>query len=224
MMTKIQEWLFINQDIKYRDFQSKLIPSIPKERIIGVRIPILRKYAKSFSELDKLTFLDEAPHFYYEENNLHAFLIENINDYDKVIFELDRFLPFVDNWATCDSIRPRVLAKHPELTLEKAFQWMTSEKEYTIRFGIEVIMIHYLGVNFNKDILKKIANIDREEYYIKMMCSWFFATAMIDHYDDVIKIFDTLDPWVRNKTITKALESYRISSDKKAELKKIYKK
>lgn len=222
-MTKIQKWLFDHQDEKYRAFHSKLIPNVDKSRIIGVRIPHLRKYSKSISDEEKNIFFDELPHFYYEENNIHAFLIENIKDYDRVIFELERFLPFVDNWATCDSMRPRVLGKYPEKTLEKALEWIESELEYTVRFGIEVLMIYFLGNNFDKDIIKKVALIDRKEYYIKMMCSWFFATAMIDHFDEVINYFDIIDQQTKYKTISKALESFRISDEKKIYLKN-YKK
>ena len=220
-MTKIQEWLFENQDKKYKDFHSKLIPNIDKNRIIGVRIPILRRYAKSICDVDRNMFFNELPHFYYEENNIHAFLIENIKDYDKVIFELDRFLPFVDNWATCDSLRPKVLGKYPEKTLEKAFEWIDAEWEYTVRFGIEVLMIYYLGNNYEENILKRVALIERQEYYIKMMCAWFFATAMIDHFDEVLQIFDIIDPQTKNKAISKALESFRIPDERKEFLKNL---
>lgn len=218
-MTEIQKWLFSNQDIGYKEFHSKLIPNVDAERIVGVRVPCLRKYAKSFSQNERESFLRELPHFYYEENNIHAFLIESIKDYDRVIFELDRFLPYVDNWATCDSMRPKALSLFSEKTLEKAFEWMGSEKEYTIRFGVEVLMNHYLGDNYDKSLLKRVADIKSRYYYVNMMCAWYFATAMVDHFEDVIELFDNIDPWVRAKAISKALESYRISIEKKTILK-----
>lgn len=218
-MTEIQKWLFLNQDIGYKVFHSKLIPNVDAERIVGVRIPCLRKYANSFSENERDSFLRELPHFYYEENNIHAFLIERIKDHERVLFELDRFLPFVDNWATCDSMRPKALSLFPQKTLEKAFEWMDSEKEYTIRYGVEVLMNHYLGDNYDKLLLKRVADIKSRYYYVNMMCAWYFATAMVDHFEDVIELFDNIDPWVRAKAISKARESYRISIEKKTLLK-----
>lgn len=223
-MTKIQNLLFAMQDTAYRDFHSRLMPDTDKEKVIGVRTPELRKFAKRLygtPEADK--FLSQLPHRYYEEDNLHAFLIEQINDYDAVVPRLDEFLPLVDNWATCDMMKPKIFKNHlPELK-EKCFEWIESEHTYMVRFGIVVLMTHYLEKEFDISIPEKISQIKSEEYYIKMAVAWYFSTALAIRYDETLPFIEdkTLDPWTHNKAIQKARESYRITPEQKNQLTKL---
>lgn len=218
----IQEKLFALQDSKYRDFQCKLMPTVNPETVIGVRTPDQRRLAKEVSKLpDIAEFLKSLPHKYYEENNLHAFLIETIKDYDQAIAALDAFLPFVDNWATCDQMRPKVFEKHlPEL-LGKIKEWINSEHTYTIRFGINMLMSFYLDKHFDPAYLKLVAGVRSDEYYVNMMIAWFFATALAKQYEKTLPFIEQrcLDPWTHNKAIQKAIESYRITDEQKAYLR-----
>lgn len=218
----IENKLLNMKDDKYRDFTSKLIPTVEKSRIIGVRTPDLRKFAKEiFKEKDYKNFLDHLPHKYYEENNLHGFIIENIKDYNLVIYYLENFFPYIDNWSTCDLISPKIFKKHfPELIF-KIKEWINSDQIYSVRFGIEMLMTHYLGDNFLPEYLNLVADIKSDEYYINMMIAWYFATALAKQYDFAIKYIENkkLGKWVHNKSIQKALESRRISLNKKEYLK-----
>ncbi len=218
----IRQRLFELQDLKYRDFHSRLMPTVEKEWVIGVRTPELRKLAKEISKTDYADeFISILPHKYYEENNLHAFLIEQTKDYDNCVAQLNRFLPFVDNWATCDMMRPKIFKKHlPEL-LEQIKIWLSSDDVYAVRFAIEMLMVYYLDDNFSSEYPEEVAAVRTEEYYIKMMVAWYFATALAKQYDAVIPYLEEnkLDADTHNKTIRKALESYRISDDKKAYLR-----
>ena len=221
-MESIVDELFMLQDLKYRDFHSRLMPTIDKERIIGVRTPVLRRYAKDLAGSDrKSCFLGELPHYYYEENNLHAFLIETIKDYDVAIRETERFLPYIDNWATCDLFSPKVFAKNTDRLLTKAKEWLNSDLTYTVRYGIGMFMKYFLDNEFKSEYLQLIADIKSEEYYINMMRAWFFATALSKKYDDTLPYIteDKLDVWTHNMTIKKAVESNRISGDTKKYLK-----
>lgn len=215
------------KDEKYRQFHCRLIPTVAPERVIGIRTPKLRAYAKElFSAGEYKCFLQELPHFYYEENNLHAFLLEKITDYDEVIDALDAFLPYVDNWATCDSMNPKIFVKHlPELSL-KIGNWLDSEHVYTVRFGIEMLMKYYLDLHFSTVYPETVAKIRSEEYYIRMMIAWYFATALAKRYDMVLPFIEEqcLDPWTHNKTIQKAIESDRIPDSVKAYLKTLKRK
>lgn len=219
---KIQAKLFELQDVQYRDFQCKLMPTVKPETVIGVRTPDLRRFAKEISKtLDAAEFLKILPHKYYEENNLHAFLIETIKDYSQVIAVLDAFLPYVDNWATCDQMKPKVFAKHlPEL-YEKIREWIKSDHTYTIRFGIEMLMTFYLDKHFDPEQLDTVAGIRSEEYYVNMMIAWYFATALAKHYEETLPYIEQrrLDTWTHNKAIQKAIESYRITDEQKAYLR-----
>lgn len=218
----IQTQLWAMQDLKYRDFQCKLMPTVTPNTVIGVRTPELRKYAKELAKKPEANqFLKILPHKYYEENNLHGFLIETIKDYDRVIAELDAFLPYVDNWATCDLMRPRVLKKHLNELLIKIQEWIREEHTYTIRFGIEMLMSFYLDEQFRPEYLGLVADIRSEEYYVNMMIAWYFATALAKQYDAVLPYIERhrLDQWTHNKAIRKALESYRISNEQKAYLR-----
>lgn len=218
----VRQKLFEMQDSDYRDFHSRLMPTVDKDFIIGVRTPELRKFAKNFSKSSfSSEFLETLPHKYYEENNLHAFMIEQISDYNKCIAELNRFLPYVDNWATCDMMRPKVFKKHlPEL-LEQIKIWLKSDDVYTLRFGVEMLMCHYLDGNFSEEYPHWVSEIRNDEYYVRMMVAWYFATALAKQYDAVIPYLEKkkLDSDTHKKAVRKALESYRISDDKKAYLR-----
>ena len=215
---RIRVRLFAMQDAKYRDFTAKLTPTVPPERIIGVRTPELRKYAVELSKTeDAAAFMAMLPHLYQEENNLHAFLIERIADYDACVAALDAFLPYVDNWATCDSMSPKCLKKQlPRLTGEIR-RWMASDWVYTVRFGMGMLMRHFLDDAFDPAYLDWVAALRSEEYYINMMIAWFFATALAKQWDATLPFIVNcrLEPWVHNKAIQKAIESYRIPEDRK---------
>ena len=219
---KIQSQLFELQDVEYREFQRKLMPTVNPETVIGVRTPELRKLAKEFSKtLEAEEFIKILPHKYYEENNLHGFLIEAIKDYDQVIKAIDGFLPYVDNWATCDLMSPKVFKKHlPEL-YDKIKVWLKSDWTYTVRFGIEMLMSFFLDDHFQPEMPDLVAGVRSKEYYVNMMVAWYFATALAKQYDAALPYIreQRLDKWAHNKAIQKAIESYRISDEAKAYLR-----
>lgn len=218
MREYINKELFSLQDKSYKEFHSRLIPNIESERIIGVRIPELRKLAKRLIKEGRAeAFIKDLPHIFYEENNLHAFILEQIADYDLLISELDRFLPYVDNWATCDSLRPKAFRRNTERLLSEAEKWINSSHEYTVRFGIEILMIYFLDEHFNEAYPLKVAEIKSDKYYINMMIAWYFATALAKQWDAIIPYIEQnrLSQWVHNKTIRKAIESYRITPEQK---------
>lgn len=222
-MNGIRERLFAMQDEKYRDFLSMLTPTVQQERIIGVRTPLLRAYARELRQTpEAAAFLQMLPHFYYEENNLHAFLIEGIRDFDACIAALDAFLPYVDNWATCDGMHPRALDRDLSSLMNQIRRWMASEQVYTIRFGVGMLMRDYLDAHFTPDVLEMVAELKSDAYYVNMMSAWFFATALAKQWDAARIYIEQrrLDPWVHNKAIQKAIESRRISPDQKQYLKK----
>ena len=218
----IQRRLFELQDLKYKEFSSKLMPTVNPQTVIGVRTPDLRKLAKEYSKIPEASdFLKILPHTYYEENNLHGFLIETIKDYDAAAQAVDAFLPYIDNWATCDLISPKLFKKHlPEL-YEKIVVWLKSDKTYTVRFGIEMLMSFYLDEHFKPEMLELVAGVRSEEYYINMMIAWYFATALAKQYDAALPYIQKqrLEKWTHNKAIQKAIESYRISDESKAYLR-----
>lgn len=221
-MTEIQEKLFTLKDSEYRAFHAALIPNIDKETIIGVRTPALRAYAKELrGSAAADAFLRALPHVYYEENNLHGMLLSEIKDYETCVEELDRFLPFVDNWATCDLIRPKVFPRHPEKLIAEIRRWMASRETYTVRFGMEMLMTHFLDGNFREEYLAPVADLRSEEYYVRMMQAWFFATALAKQYEAAVVYIEQrrLEPWTHNKAIQKARESFRVSDERKAYLK-----
>lgn len=223
-MTPIQEKLFELQDLKYRDFHSKLMPTVSKEKIIGVRVPELRKFAKEFNKSDlKTDFLNTLPHEYYEEDNLHAFLIEQIKDFDECISALDSFLLFVNNWATCDMMTPKVLGKNPEKLYKKIEEWAKSEHTYTVRFAIVTLMKFFMDEHLDKKHLSLLLSIKSDEYYINMAIAWYLATALSSNWDLVIPYIENgkFDKWIHNKAIQKAIESYRITKEQKEYLKKL---
>ena len=221
-MTNFQQRICALQDLSYRDFQAKLIPTVDPETVIGIRTPALRKLARELAKgEDVQSFLDGLPHQYYDENNLHAFLIEQCKDFDRTVALLDAFLPYVDNWATCDLCSPKVFAKHlPEL-LPHIMRWTASNQTYTIRFGLEMLMRYYLDGAFQPAYLELAASLRSEEYYVNMMIAWFFATALAKQYDAALPYLAErrLEAWTHNKTIQKAVESNRISPEQKGYLK-----
>ncbi len=221
-MTSIQKQLFALQDLSYREFHSRLMPTIDKETIIGVRTPALRKLAREFEKESACeAFLQELPHKYYEENNLHGFLVESIKDYNVAVEQIERFLPYVDNWATCDMMSPKVFKKHlPEL-LEEIKGWLSSGHTYTIRFGVNMLMKFYLDDTFAPEYLEWVASIKSDEYYVKMVVAWYFATALAKQYEATIPYIEDecLEEWTHNKTIQKAVESYRITEEQKQYLR-----
>lgn len=212
------------QDTKYREFHSKLMPTVENKKIIGVRTPTLRKFAKEFYKSgDYTSFLHSLPHEYYEENNLHAFLIEQQKDYGEMVCLLDEFLPYVDNWATCDMIKTKNFDKHlPELH-KKIPEWLCSEHTYAVRFGIKLLMDHFLGDNFKPEYAELVCSVKSNEYYIKMMQAWYFSTALAKNYDDVILYIENqhLEKWVHNKAIQKSIESLRIPDEHKSYLRSL---
>lgn len=217
-MTTIQERLFALQDLKYREFHLGLVPTVDEDYMIGVRVPQVRKLAKEIAKEEGCQeFLRQLPHRYYEENNLHAFIIEAIKDYDTCLEEVNRFLPYVDNWATCDSMNPKVFKKHKKELLPQIDTWLASDQTYTIRFGIGMLMGNYLDEDFVPEYLKKVAAVTSEEYYVNMMRAWYFATALAKQYETTVKLLEErqLDIWTHNKTIQKAVESYRITPEQK---------
>ena len=214
----IQEKLFSLRDENYAAFSAKLIPTVSPDRFIGVRSPQLRALAKELKN-NTSGFFGELPHQYHEENMLHAYLLCEGKKYEIVVEETERFLPYIDNWAVCDALAPRAFARHKEKLLPGIRKWMSSEHEYTIRFGIGTLMRHFLDADFRPEHLRWVAAVDREEYYIKMMQAWYFATALAKQWDAALPILDTLTPWVRAKSIQKALESFRVSDDQKSLLR-----
>ena len=219
---KAQELLFQLQDKSYRDFQSKLIPTIPVETIIGVRIPTIRKLAKEYGkDPESVEFLKQLPHTYYDENILHALLVAEIKDYEACVKEVERFLPYVDNWAVCDIFSPKVFRKNKDKLIDKIREWIASGHPYTCRFGMEMLMTHFLDEDFRVEYLEIPAAVHSEEYYVNMMIAWFYATALAKQWDVAVGYIEKkcLDPWTHNKTIQKARESYRITREQKEYLK-----
>lgn len=219
---KIQERLLALQDEKYREFHSKLIPTIPPETIIGIRMPVMRKLVKEYvKDPESVEFLKQLPHTYYDEKLLHALLVAEIMDYDSCVKEVERFLPYVDNWAVCDGFSPKIFCKNREKLIGKVKEWSASEHPYTCRFGLGMLMTHFLDEDFRPEYLEIPAGVHSDEYYVNMMIAWFYATALAKQWDATIGYMEEqrLDPWTHNKTIQKARESYRITPEQKEYLK-----
>ena len=220
----IRETLFSLQDRDFGAFQAKLIPNIDPERMIGVRTPALRALAKRLRGSGEAeAFLKELPHQYFEENNLHAFLLGEIKDFEICVQAVEDFLPWVDNWATCDQMSPRVFSKNKQALLPYIRCWLDSDRVYTRRFGIGMLMSHFLDGDFREEYLAWVSDIRSEEYYVNMMIAWYFATALAKQYDAALPYIQNrrLDPWTHNKTIQKAVESSRISDERKTYLKSL---
>ncbi len=215
-MAKLTEELLKLGDSKYKEFNSKLVPNIDKDRIIGVKNPKVKQLIKSNKE-DIDEFLNELPHYYNEENVLHGYLLSSIKDYDETISELNRFLPYIDNWSVCDIIKPKSFKKNRDKLINQIKIWIKSDHTYTVRFGLLMLMTHYLDEDFKKEYLLLPLTIHTDEYYINMMIAWYYATALAKQYDNTIKIIENkkLDSWIHNKTIQKAKESFRVSDKQK---------
>lgn len=223
ILETIRERLFLMQDLEYRDFHAKLIPNVEKEKIIGVRTPNLRKFAKSLSHEEMEDFLKTLPHEYYEENNLHAFLIEREKNFEQCIGKIQCFLPYIDNWATCDMMNPKVFGKHRAELVKYIDRWLAAKDVYSVRFALNMLMTYYLDDEFRIEYLERAAAISSEEYYINMMIAWYFATALAKQYEATLPFLTgrRLSVWVHNKTIQKAVESRRITPEQKDFLKKL---
>ena len=219
---EIRKKLFELQDKKYRDFQCRLIPTLESTTIIGVRTPELRRYAKELVKQKEMqNFLHFLPHQYFEENQLHAFMISEIKDNKQCLEELNQFLPFVDNWATCDQLSPKVFKKNRSELIDQIKQWVCSDRTYTVRFGIGMLLEHFLDDDFDPIYLEMVSKISSAEYYIRMMIAWYFATALAKQYTKALPYIEEqrLDIWTHNKTIQKAVESRRITLEQKEYLK-----
>ena len=223
-MTEIQQRLFALQDGDYRDFHAGLIPTVPKELVIGVRSPALRSLAKELKGTELAAdFMAALPHRYYEENNLHAALIGPMKDFDACLAAVERFLPYVDNWATCDMMSPKALGKNKAALLERIRVWLRSGHTYTVRFAMGMLMSHFLEEDFREEYPALVASVRSEEYYVRMMQAWYFATALAKQYEAAVTYLEQrrLGAWVHNKTIQKARESFRVSQEQKEYLKSL---
>lgn len=221
-MNELQKRLFELQDIKYKEFHSKLMPGINPDSVIGIRVPVLRAFAKSYAKTEEAgAFIQTLPHQYYEENNLHMMLITSIREYDRCLWEVRRFLPYINNWATCDFSEPKCFRKHKEELLPVIRAWIASGETYTIRYGIGMLMRLYLDADFKPEYLQLAADVRSEEYYVNMMIAWYFATALAKQWEATIPYLEKrqLSDWVHRKTIQKAIESYRITDEQKVYLK-----
>lgn len=219
---RIREELFSMQDLSYREFHSRLMPDVEKNTVIGIRVPVLRKYVKELAKDPEIGgFLEDLPHRYYEENNVHGFLIQQMKEYGQCMEELEKFLPYINNWATCDMTSPKVFKKHKEELLEAVRRWIVSDHVYTVRYGIGMLMQHYLDEDFREEYPQMVSEIRSEEYYVNMMIAWYFATALAKQYETILPYIEKqkLDVWTHNKTIQKACESYRITPEQKAYLR-----
>ena len=215
------------QDKGYREMQVTIIPTLEADSIIGVRTPALRQLAKEFAKREDISeFLTDLPHKFFEENQLHAFILSGMKDAESCIRLVDEFLPYVDNWATCDQMSPKVFKKHKQLLLEYVDKWIRSEHTYVKRFAIGMLMEHFLDEDFKTSYLTKVSKIRSEEYYVNMMIAWYFATALAKQYEDTLPFIEKqkLDKWTHNKSIQKAVESYRITPEQKEYLKTLKRK
>ena len=222
IINEIREELQSLQDTGYRDLQCRILPTVKPETIIGVRTPDLRQLAKRVSKRDDVEeFLNDLPHTYFEENQLHAFIISGIKDFKRCVDSVSRFLPYIDNWATCDQLSPKVFSKHKEELLPWIRGWIADGNTYTVRFGVGMLMQHYLDDAFDSAYPSLVAEIRSEEYYVRMMIAWYFATSLAKQYETIIPFLEKkrLDVWTHNKTIQKAVESYRITPEQKDYLK-----
>lgn len=227
-ISDIKKELLKNADEKYKKFQKPLIPSVSEKNMIGVRTPVLKKLVKNIKKEIKKDdiykcFLNKLPHKYFEENQLHAFLLSEIKDYDECIKEINKFLPYIDNWATCDQLCPKVFKKHKNKLLNEIYKWLKAKHTYKIRFAIKMLMSHFLDEDFDKKYLDIVSKIKSNEYYINMMRAWFFATALAKQYDETIKYIENkkLDNFTHNQTIKKAIESFRVGDAHKKYLRSL---
>ncbi len=218
----IKETLLKLADEKNADFQHKLAPTIPRDCFLGIKVPLLRDVEKNYRNTEEAKdFLSSLPHKYYDENILHSIFISNMKNYDEMMCELEKFLPYVDNWAACDTLKPNIFKKNKNGLIEKIYEWTSSPETYTCRFGVDMLMTFFLDGDFKEEYLSVPAKIHSDEYYVNMMIAWFYATALSKHWEETVKYLENkkLSVWVHNKTIVKACESYRITDDQKIYLK-----
>ena len=216
--------LYDLQDLKYRDMQIKIIPTVEPESVIGVRTPELKSIAKDIlKDGNYKGFLEELPHRYFEENQLQAFIISGIKDLNECMEDLETFLPYVDNWATCDQMSPKIFKKHKDVLFTHIIEWIDSEKTYTVRFGVGMLMEHFLDDDFNPLYPEMVAKLRSEEYYVNMMIAWYFATALAKQYESILPFIEEkkLDDWTHNKAIQKSVESRRITEEQKKYLRSL---
>lgn len=220
-MTNIQKYLLSQADQKYRDFSLPLIPNIDEKTFIGVRLPIIKKYAKELTAKDREEFLSSLPHQYHEENLLHAFILSNIKDYEEFIKQVDIFLPYVANWSVCDAICNKYLNKYLDNLIKEIYVWLKSKEAYRVRYAVKCLMNYYLGDEFKEEHINKVEEIKLDKYYVKMMIAWYLATGLAKNYDSFIKAIEEkrFDKITHNKAIQKAIESYRVSDEHKNYLK-----
>lgn len=220
-MTNIQKYLLSQADQKYRDFTLPLIPNIDEKTFIGVRLPVLKKYAKALDDKDKEEFLKSLPHQYHEENILHAFILSNIKEYDEFIKYVDAFLPFVTNWSVCDTICNKHLYKYLDKLINEIYIWLKSKEIYRVRYAVKCLMNYYLGEEFKEEHLLKVEEVKLDDYYVKMMVAWYLATGLAKNYDSFVRVIEEkkFDKITHNKAIQKAIESYRVSEENKTYLK-----
>ncbi|MBS4913385.1 MAG: DNA alkylation repair protein [Veillonella sp.] len=226
MDMNVRDWLFENRDPAYIEYQSKVTPNVNKETFIGVRTPVLRRLAKQLIKKEPQVmaqFLKDLPHTYFEENQLHAVLLSDMKDFEAVVAEVNRFLPYVDNWGTCDTLVPKIFNDHLAELEPLAYAWIQSDQPYTIRFGISMFMSFFLGPTFKVDQAEAIAALRSDEYYVNMMIAWYFATALAFNYEDVVPFLTEkkLDVWTHNKSIQKGVESRRLTDEQKVFLKSL---
>ena len=220
-MTDIQKYLFSNQDLKYRDFTLPLNPNVDEKTFIGVRLPIIKKYAKELDKEAREEFLNNLPHYYHEENILHAFILCNIKDYDEFINKVDKFLPYVNNWSVSDTLCNKYLVKYKDKLINEIYKWLKSNQLYRVRYAIKCLMNYYLAEDFKEEHLTKVAEVKLDDYYVKMMIAWYLATGLAKNYDSFIRAIEErrFDAFTHNKAIQKAVESYRVSEEHKTYLK-----
>lgn len=220
-MTSIQKYLFDNKDEAYRAFTLPLIPNVDEKTFIGVRLPVVKKYAKSLKSEEIKEFLSELPHIYHEENILHALIISSIKDYDVFVNEVDKFLPYVSNWSVCDTICNKNLNKYKDRLIIEVYKWLKSDELYRVRYAVKCLMNYYLGEDFKEEHIERVLEVKLDDYYVRMMIAWYLATGLAKNYDDFIKVIEEkrFDDFTHNKAIQKAVESYRVSDEHKIYLR-----
>ena len=222
-MEKIIDYLLSKQDIKYRDFTLPLLPNIDEKTFIGVRLPIIKKYAKDLDVKSREEFLKSLPHQYHEENILHAFILSNIKDYDEFINKVNIFLPYVTNWSVCDTICNKNLNKYKSQLINEIYKWLKSDEIYRVRYAVKCLMNYYLNEDFKEEHLVKVEQVKLDDYYVRMMIAWYLATGLAKNYDSFVKVIEEkkFDTFTHNKAIQKAVESYRVSDEHKSYLKSL---
>ena len=225
-MDKVREYLLSKQDIGYRNFTLPLLPNIDEKTFIGVRLPIMKKYAKDLDTKSRVEFLNSLPHQYHEENILHAFILSSVKDYDEFINKVDKFLPYVTNWSVCDTLCNKNLVKYRPRLIKDVYEWLKSDELYRVRYAVKCLMNYFLNEDFREEHLQKVEQVKLDDYYVRMMIAWYLATGLAKNYDSFIKAIEEnrFDTFTHNKAIQKAVESYRVSEEHKQYLKTLKRK